>query len=90
MWDYADYLNACANALYALAAAAAIYAGVHAVIHSPLLPVRQVALQGDLDHVTREQAEEAARAGAVGTFFSVDLDAVRRRTSTRRTQGSAS
>jgi cell division protein FtsQ len=78
MWDNPDSLNACANTLYALAAAAVIYAGVHATIHSPLLPVRQVALQGDLDHVTREQAEDAARAAAAGTFFSVDLDAVRR------------
>jgi len=78
MWDDADLLNACANTLYALAAAALIYAGAHAAIHSPLLPLRQVALQGALDHITREQAEAAARSGAVGTFFSVDLDAVRR------------
>jgi cell division protein FtsQ len=79
MWDKPDFLNACANTLYAFAAAAAVYAGIHAVIHSPLLPVRHVALQGELGHVTREQAEGAARAGVTGTFFSVDLDAVRRR-----------
>ena len=78
MWDKPDLLNACANTLYALAAAAVIYIGVHALIHSPMLPVRHIALQGELGHVTRAQAEGAARAGAVGTFFSVDLDAVRR------------
>jgi cell division protein FtsQ len=78
MWDNADLLNGCANALYALAAAALIYAGAQAAIHSPLLPLRHLALQGELAHVTREQAEGAARASAVGTFFSVDLDAVRR------------
>jgi cell division protein FtsQ len=78
MWDNADFLNGCANALYALAAAVLIYAGVHAAIHSPLLPLRHLLLQGELEHVTREQAEGAARASAVGTFFSVDLDAVRR------------
>jgi len=78
MWDKPDLLNACANTLYALAAAAAIYAGVHALVHSPLLPLRHVALQGEIGHITREQAEAAARAGAAGTFFSVDLDAVRR------------
>ncbi|MCX7141365.1 MAG: cell division protein FtsQ/DivIB [Proteobacteria bacterium] len=78
MWDNVNFLNGCANTLYALAAAAVIYAGVHAVIHSPLLPVRQVALQGELGHVTREQAEGAARTAAIGTFLSVDLDAVRR------------
>jgi cell division protein FtsQ len=78
MWDNVDFLNGCANALYAIAAAAVIYAGVHTVIQSPLLPVRQVALQGELGHVTREQAEGAARAAAVGSFLRVDLDAVRR------------
>jgi len=78
MWDDADLLNACANTLYALAAAALLYAGAQALIHTPLLPLRQVALQGELGHVTREQAESAARAGAAGTFFSADLDAVRR------------
>jgi cell division protein FtsQ len=78
MWDNADLLNGCANALYALAAAALIYAGVQAAIHSPLLPLRQLVLQGVIEHVTREQAEGSARLGAVGTFFSVDLEAVRR------------
>jgi len=78
MWDNADMLNGCANALYALAAAALIYAGVHTVMHSPLLPLRRLVLQGDLTHVTREQAERAARMGTAGTFLSVDLDAVRR------------
>lgn len=78
MWDNADMLNGCANALYALAAAALMLAGAYSAIHSPLLPLRQLALQGDVAHITREQAERAARAGAVGTFLSVDLDAVRR------------
>jgi cell division protein FtsQ len=78
MWDNPDLLNGCANALYVLAAAALIYAGVHTAIHSPLLPLRHLALQGELAHVTRAQAEGAAQAGAAGTFFSVDLDAVRR------------
>ena len=78
MWDSADMLNGCANALYALAAAALIYVGVHAAVHSPLLPLRHLVLQGDLAHVTRAQTEGVARAAAVGTFFSVDLDAVRR------------
>ena len=78
MWDNPDLLNGCANALYALAAAALIFAGAQAAIHSPLLPLRHLVLQGEIEHITREQAEGAAQAGAVGTFFSVDLDAVRR------------
>lgn len=78
MWDNVNFLNGCASALYALAAAALIYAGGHTAVHSPLLPLRHLALQGDLAHVTREQAEGAAHAGAAGTFFSVDLDRLRR------------
>ena len=77
MWHNAEFLNGCANALYALAASALIYAGVHAAIHSPLLPLRHLVLHGELEHVTREQAQRTARASAIGTFFSVDLDAVR-------------
>jgi len=78
MWGNADMLNGCANALYAFAAAALIYAGVHFVVYSPLLPLRKLTLRGDLAHVTRAQAESAARTGAAGTFLSVDLDRVRR------------
>ncbi len=78
MWDNADMLNGCANALYALAAAALVFAGGYALMHTPLLPLRYVELTGDLAHITRAQAERAARASAVGTFLSVDLDAVRR------------
>jgi cell division protein FtsQ len=78
MWDSADLLNACANALYALAAAALVYAGVHAAVHSSLFPLRQLAVQGELRHVTRGHVERAAQAGVTGTFFSVDLDAARR------------
>lgn len=77
MWDNADMLNGCADALYALAAAALVFAGGYALVHTPLLPLRQVELKGGLAHMTRVQAEHAARAGAAGTFLSVDLDAVR-------------
>ena len=77
MWDNADMLNGCADALYALCAAALIYAGAYALVYSPLLPLRHVDLRGDLAHLSRAQAESAARAAAGGTFLSVDLDAVR-------------
>ena len=46
-------------------------------MHSPLLPLRHLAAEGDVAHL-RERAERAARAARVGKFFSVDLDAVRR------------
>ena len=78
MWGNADMMNGCANALYAFAAAGLILAGGYSVLHSPLLPLRYLDLRGELKHVTLEQAQRAARAGATGTFLSVDLDAVRR------------
>ena len=77
MWDNADMLNGCADALYALCAAALIYAGVYALVYSPLLPLRHLELRGDLAHMNRVEAEAAARAVAGGTFLSVDPDAVR-------------
>ncbi len=78
MWDRPDALNACANVLYLFAGALLLFTGTYAAIHSPLLPLRRVELQGDLAHMTRAGAESAARSGAAGTFLSVDLDAVRR------------
>ncbi|MFH1603459.1 MAG: cell division protein FtsQ/DivIB [Pseudomonadota bacterium] len=78
MWDNVNLLNGCANVLYALAAAALFYAGVHVLVHSTRFPLRQLAVQGELRHLTREQIEHAGRASGGGTFFSVDLDAVRR------------
>lgn len=78
MWDDADMLNGCASALYVLAAIALTYAGVHALVHSVRFPLRQLAVEGALQNVSREQLEDAGRASGNGTFFSVDLDAVRR------------
>ena len=78
MWDNATLLDGCANALYALAALLLAYAGVHAAIHSPQFPLRQLSVQGEVRHLAPGDAEAAARASATGTFFSVDLDSVRR------------
>ncbi len=47
--------------------------------HSPRLPLRLSSSKALVDHVTREQTARAASAGRTGTFFSVDLDAVRAR-----------
>ncbi len=77
MWDNPDLLNSCANVLYALAATALVYAGVHAFVHSARFPLRELAVRGELQHLTREQIEHAGRVSSGGTFFSVDLDAVR-------------
>jgi len=77
MWDDADMLNGCASVLYALAAIALVYAGVHAFVHSAWFPLRELTVRGELQHLTREQIDRAGQASRGSTFFSVDLDAVR-------------
>jgi cell division protein FtsQ len=78
MWDSAGRLNAIANVLIALALALLAWALAQAAIHSPRFPLRQLSVQGELHHLDSGLAEAAARSSASGTFFSVDLEAVRR------------
>jgi len=78
MWDSAERLNGIATALFALALALLVWALARAVIHSPQFPLRQLSVQGEMRHLDPGRAEAAARASASGTFFSVDLEAVRR------------
>jgi cell division protein FtsQ len=77
MWDSAERLNAVANVLFAAAFALLAWALVQAAIHSPQFPLRQLSVQGELRHLDADLAEAAARSSASGTFFSVDLEAVR-------------
>ncbi|MBM3356222.1 MAG: FtsQ-type POTRA domain-containing protein [Betaproteobacteria bacterium] len=77
MWDRPDTLNAIANALYGAAALLALYAAILLVIHSPAFPLKEVHVDGELTHVTREQIESVARRELKGNFFTLDLAATR-------------
>jgi cell division protein FtsQ len=78
VWDNARLLNQIANSLIAAAVLAVlIVAGLH-VVRLQQFAVREVQVEGRLDHVTPEQLAAVARQAAHGTFFTLDLEGARR------------
>ena len=55
MWDKPTLLNWIANLLFALSVVAMLYAALYAVVHLPIFPLREVKIDGQLNHVSREQ-----------------------------------
>jgi cell division protein FtsQ len=43
-------------------------------VHLPVFPLREVKVNGELDHVTREQVQLIVKRELKGNFFTVDLD----------------
>ena len=78
MWDNPRLLNMAANALIGLAALIFAYAGLQLLLRSPLFPLREVVVRGELNNASREQIANALD-GIGGNFFSADLAAVRGR-----------
>jgi len=78
MWDNPRLLNSTANFLIALAALLFAYAGLQLLLRSPLFPLREIVVRGDLKHADAAEIESAAD-GAGGNFFAVDLAALRAR-----------
>ncbi|MBV1775526.1 FtsQ-type POTRA domain-containing protein [Burkholderiaceae bacterium DAT-1] len=66
-----------ANLLTGLAAMLFLYAAIVLLIHSPLFPVRQIKVDGQLSHVTREQLQYIVKHELRGTFFTLDLERTR-------------
>ena len=78
MWDNPRLLNLAANLLIALAALIFAYAGLQMLLRSPLFPLKEIVVLGEMKHA--EAAEiEAAVDGAGGNFFAADLAALRGR-----------
>lgn len=77
MWDKPQLLTWLANLLTGLALLLLFYAVLFLVIHSPLFPVRRIAVEGDLTHVTKEQLQYVVKNELKGTFFTLDLDRTR-------------
>lgn len=73
MWDKPQALNWIANLLYALAAVMLLYAALFVVVHLPIFPLREVRVEGELHHVTREQLKLIAERHLKGNFFTLDL-----------------
>jgi cell division protein FtsQ len=77
MWDDPRTLNSVSNALFALALLMALWTGARQLVESSAYPLRSIRIEGELAHVTRTQVVAALQGRLAGTFFSMDLDAVR-------------
>ncbi|MGE5385922.1 MAG: cell division protein FtsQ/DivIB [Betaproteobacteria bacterium] len=77
MWNKPHLLNAIADLLFAAAAAAWLAAAAVWLVRMPALPIRQVAVVQELQHVRRGEVEQALTGMLRGNFFSVNLEAVR-------------
>ena len=77
MWDEPRMLNGVANAIFVLAFALLAYAAGAALAHSPAFLLRVIRVEGDLGHVSRGQIVDALQGRVRGTFFTVDLEAIR-------------
>lgn len=77
MWDKPQLLMWFANLLTALASLLLFFAVIYLAVHSPLFPVRQIAIDGNLAYVTRQQLDYVTKNELQGTFFTLDLDKTR-------------
>ena len=78
MWDNPRLLNMTANSLIGLAALIFAYAGLQLLLRSPLFPLKEVVVRGELKHADRREIA-GAMDGVGGNFFAADLAAVRER-----------
>lgn len=78
MWDNPRLLNMAANALIGLAALIFAYAALEMLLRSPLFPLREVVVRGELKNADREDIANALE-GVGGNFFAAELAEVRGR-----------
>jgi len=77
VWDKPRLANVTANALYTLALALLVYVGSHVLFESPVFSLKTIVVGGELQHVARDEIVRALQGRVKGTFFTVDLEAVR-------------
>ena len=77
MWNNARLLNSVAGMLTTLALLVLLYVGVQLLLRSPLFPLREVTVTGELSRTPRGAVERAARGRVAGNFFAADLAQVR-------------
>lgn len=73
MWDKPQLLNWIANFLFGLATVLMLYGVIYVVVHLPIFPLREVRVEGQLNHVTREQLKLIVDRHLQGNFFTLDL-----------------
>ena len=77
MWDNPRLLNSVANFLVAAAAAIALFAALQALLRSPLFPLGEITVLGELQKTAKAEVEAAAAGHVAGNFFAADLAALR-------------
>ena len=77
MWDRPELLRAIANLLLLAAGALLATGALTAASRLPAFNLREVRVEGDVAHLTREQVELIVKREVRGTVFSADLEAVR-------------
>ena len=77
MWDNPSLLNRMASGLFAVAVLLVVAGIAVWAAGLPAFALREVRIASELRHVTREQVEEVVRRELKGSFFTVDLAAVR-------------
>lgn len=78
VWDNPRLLNLTANALIGLAVLIFLYAALQLLLRSPLFPLREVVVRGELHNANREEIASALD-GLGGNFFAAELAEVRGR-----------
>ena len=77
MWNKPHLLNAIADLLMLVAAAALLAAGAVWLVRVPSLPVKQVVFAEPLPHTKRGEVEQVLPGSLKGNFFSLNLEQVR-------------
>jgi cell division protein FtsQ len=77
VWDNPRQLNLLAGFLVGLVALAFTLTALQLALRSPLWPVQEVTIRGDLRHTPRPEIEAALHDRVRGNFFSVDVVEVR-------------
>lgn len=77
MWNKPHLLNAIADLLMLVAAAALLVAGAVWVVRVPSLPVKHVVFAEPLPHTRRGEVEQVLPGSLKGNFFSLNLEQVR-------------
>jgi cell division protein FtsQ len=77
LWDNARLLTHIANLLIAVAVLGVLAVAGLRVVRLPQFAITEVQVRGSLDHVTAEQLSGVARHAVQGTFFTLDIAAVR-------------
>jgi cell division protein FtsQ len=77
VWDNPRLVNVAASVLAALALGLFGYAGGRVLLDSPAFLLRTIVVEGSLERVQSHEIVNALQGHLSGTFFTVDLEAVR-------------